>query len=104
MSAHIRTPYSPFFKLLEFLNNKFLQQKGRSVTQFEHCRHLPFKGKKCKSEHVRSRDREKVRLSQAQGSNIERIITAVDSNCHPCKYEQRKGRKDWQGSEKLKEH
>lgn len=80
MSAHIRTPYSLLSKFLEFLNNKYLQQKGRSVTQFEHCRHLPFKGKKCKSEHDRSRDREKVRLSQAPGRNVERIITAVDGN------------------------
>lgn len=45
MSAHIRTPYSLLSKFLEFLNNKYLQQKGRSVTQFEHCRHLLFKGK-----------------------------------------------------------
>lgn len=46
---------------------------------------------------------EKVRLSQGQGRHTERTITAVDSNCHPCKYEQRKSRKDWQGSEKLGE-
>lgn len=71
--------------------------------KFEHCRHLPFKGKECKVEHDRNRGREKVRLSQGQGRHTESTITAVDGNCHPCKYEQRKSRKDWQGSEKMGE-
>lgn len=51
--------------------------------QFEHCGHLQFKGKECKSEHDRNRD--KVRLSQGQGRHTERTITAVNGNCHPCK-------------------
>lgn len=83
-------PYSifPFFllnKLLDFLNNKVLYQEGRSVMQFEHCRHLPFKGKEHKLEH--HRDIEQVRLPQGQDRHTERTIPAMEGKIHPCKYE-----------------
>lgn len=68
------------------------------MTQFEHCRDLPFQGKESKSEHDRNRG--KVRLSQGQGRHVGRTRTAVDGNCHRRKYEQRERGEDWQGSEK----
>lgn len=89
VSTHPSSIFSFFLlnKLLDFLNNKILYQEGRSVMQFEHCRHLPFKGKEHKLEHGRNRDIKKVRLLQGQDRHTERTIPAVEGNCHPCKYE-----------------
>lgn len=52
---------------------------------------------------IKTRQKQRQRLSQGQGRRTERTIMAVDGNCDAYKYQQRKSRKDCQSSEEVGE-